>query len=93
MHIPPNNSRTPENLTPESGVGVGVDFFSGVGLGSGLPQMLNFYVSKVKLIVGPHLHLVHQVKSIFALSLILFSVRPRRLAENSTNGMFTLAKN
>jgi hypothetical protein len=69
MHIPPNNSRTPENLTPESGVGVGVDFFSGVGLGSGLPQMLNFYVSKVKLIVGPHLHLVHQVKSIFALSL------------------------
>jgi hypothetical protein len=48
-HIPPKNklfgpirdSRTPENLTPESGVGVGVDFFSGVGSGSGLPQMLN----------------------------------------------------
>jgi hypothetical protein len=32
------DSRTPENLTPE--LGVGVDFFSGVGSGSGFPQML-----------------------------------------------------
>jgi hypothetical protein len=34
------DSRSPENLTLESGVGVGVDFFLGVGSGSGLPQML-----------------------------------------------------
>jgi hypothetical protein len=34
------DSQTPENLTPESGVGEGVDFFLGVGSGSGLPQML-----------------------------------------------------
>jgi hypothetical protein len=34
-------SLTPENLTPESGVGVGVDFFSGLGSGSGLPQKLS----------------------------------------------------
>jgi hypothetical protein len=35
------DSRTPEDITPDSGVGVGVDFFLGVGSGSGLPQMLN----------------------------------------------------
>jgi hypothetical protein len=31
-----------DSQTPESGVGVGVDFFSGVGSGSGLPQKLTF---------------------------------------------------
>jgi hypothetical protein len=34
------DSQTPENLSPDSGVGLGVgdDIFSGVGSGSGLPQ-------------------------------------------------------
>jgi hypothetical protein len=42
------DSRTPENLTPDSGVGVGVKKNSGVGSGSGLPQMLtnNQYARK-----------------------------------------------
>jgi hypothetical protein len=35
------DSKTPENLTPESGVGVA--FFSVVGSGSGLPQMLSVW--------------------------------------------------
>jgi hypothetical protein len=37
------DSRTPENLTPDSGVGVGVDIFLGVGSRSGLPQMLSIH--------------------------------------------------
>jgi hypothetical protein len=36
------DSQTPEILTPDSGVGVGIDFFSGVGSGLGLPQMITF---------------------------------------------------
>jgi hypothetical protein len=34
------DSQTSKNLTPDLGVGVRVDIVSGVGSGSGLPQML-----------------------------------------------------
>jgi hypothetical protein len=43
------DSRTPKNLTPDLGVIVGVDIFSGVGSGSGLPQMLRFIYLLLKL--------------------------------------------
>jgi hypothetical protein len=33
--------KTPENVTPDSGVGVEMDFFEEVGSGFGLPQITN----------------------------------------------------
>jgi hypothetical protein len=39
------DSRTPKNLTPDSGVRVRVDIFSGVGSGSGLLKILTILVN------------------------------------------------
>jgi hypothetical protein len=51
------DSQTSENLTPESGVRVGVDFFSGVGSGSRLPQMLILHPACLAWVQGNLVHI------------------------------------
>jgi hypothetical protein len=48
------DSRTPKNLTPESGIGVEVYFFSRMGSGSVLPQITNLNPELVKIQTANH---------------------------------------